>query len=357
MDQKYLRPKLPPQFIQSSQELFPISPPTKKSREKSVIICCSSLPSLGKSLEQLTHLRLFDYSCKIFANGELLPTVENSVRGKHVYLIQSICPPKVNDYLVELLLVIDLLKKASSKTITVIIPHYGYARQDRKLLGRVPISASLVARLYESAGADRVVSFDLHCGQIQGFFKIPCDNIPAGLLAVDYFSKLIKNKKFNNIDITVISPDAGGATRAKDFMVKLGKNLDKLVNFAMISKERKKSNVVSGMTLVGEVKGNLCIIIDDMVDTAGTLVKAANLLKEEGAKIVYAFATHGIFSDPAVNRIENSVLEEVVVCNTIQPTGNILDSKKIKYLEIDFLLASVISQISSCGSVSNILEI
>jgi len=206
------------------------------------------------------------------------------------------------------------------------------------------------------AGVNRVVSFDLHCGQIQGFFPatVPCDNIPAAQIAVDYFADMVASKASTNVSVAVVSPDAGGTVRAKNFMHLMSAKTSSTINFAMINKERKVAGVIDTMTLVGDVKGQICIIVDDMIDTAGTLAHAANnLIHQEGALEVYAFATHGVFSGDAMNKIDESVLKEVVVCDTIPPPAHL--SPKIKYLSVNTLLSSVISCIINCESVSDVL--
>lgn len=332
--------------------MFPLS---EKIKSRTVLLCGRSVPELGKKVSTILDLPLAHYQTREFENGELLPEVKDSVRGKHVYLIQSVCPPDVNGYLVELYLTVCMLRRASAKTVTAIIPHYGYARQDRKYLGHVPISAADVAKMLETAGVDRVVSFDLHCGQIQGFFPphIPCDNIPAANIAVDYFAQLINGHPRAKRGVVIISPDAGGTTRAKTFMELLRKHTEIDITFAMISKERSNPGVVSSMTLVGSVDSRICIIVDDMIDTAGTLVSAANMLVEtEGVHEVYAFATHGIFSGDAIQKIETSRLSQVVVCDTV-PTPPF---PKLKCLSVGPILSSVISCIANCKSVSHILK-
>jgi ribose-phosphate pyrophosphokinase len=339
-----------------------------KSRSRTVLICGRSVQDLGDRVSNLLNLPLAPFNTKVFNNGELLPQVNESVRGKHVYLIQSVCPPDVNGYLMELYLTLCMLRRASAKTVTAIIPHYGYARQDRKLLGHVPISASDVAGMLVTSGVNRIVSFDLHCGQIQGFFPptVPCDNIPAAVIAVEYFASLASQWMGKNISVAVVSPDAGGTARAKKFMDLLTRRLrsehkakglgeDVKINFAMINKERSGAGLVDTMTLVGSVQKNICIIVDDMIDTAGTLCKAASVLKtQEGATDVYAFATHGVFSGPAMNRINVSCLKKVVVCDTIPPPDNVC--AKIEYLSVDRLLSGVITSIINCRSVSSFLE-
>lgn len=240
-----------------------------------------------------------------FNDGETFVRYEETVRGKDVFVIQSTCPP-VNKHLMELLLMISTLKRASAKSITAIIPYYGYARQDRKTESRVSIAAADVAALLETVGVDRVVAVDLHCGQIQGFFspRIPVDNIAASIVGLEY---MIQDFNISNLDeLVVVSPDAGGVSRAKSFQESfISRGFDK-VTFAMIAKQRSGAGKIAQMDLIGSVDGKDCIILDDMIDTAGTLCKAAQGLKDKGAKNVYAFATHGVFSPPASTNIRDS---------------------------------------------------
>jgi ribose-phosphate pyrophosphokinase len=262
-----------------------------------------------------------------------------------VFIVQPTCPPDVNGNIVELLLMVSTMRRASAKSITAIVPYYGYARQDRKMASRVPISSADVSILLQAMGADRVVAVDLHCGQIQGFFdpRVPCDNMESYMIALPYFKDLgLKNLK-------VISPDAGGVYRAKQFlngMISSGAD----AGFAMIIKQRKSAGQISEMDLVGDVDGCDVVIIDDMIDTAGTLTKAAAQLKERGAKRVYAYATHGLFSGPAYERIGNSCLEKVVVTNTI-PLREGAPSN-IEQLQIGPLLSDAIECIHTNTSLS-----
>jgi ribose-phosphate pyrophosphokinase len=251
----------------------------------------------------------------------------------------------------ELLLMVSTMRRASARRITAVIPYYGYARQDRKMASRVPISAADVARLLEAMGVDRVVAVDLHCGQIQGFFgpRTPCDNLEAHVVALPYFTSL----GFQGDTTKVVSPDAGGVYRAKRFRDGLKMHgID--AGLAMIVKQRVKANQVERMDLVGSVEGADVVIVDDMIDTAGTLTKAAGELKQMGAKRIYAFATHGLFSPPAVQRINESVLENVIVCNTIPLQDQ--QSKKIVQLSVATLLAEAIARIHLKKSVSALFD-
>jgi ribose-phosphate pyrophosphokinase len=237
-----------------------------------------------------------------FSDGEIFVEIGENVRGRDVYVIQPTCRP-VNDTLMELLIIIDALKRASAKEITAVVPYYGYARQDRKVAPRTPISSKLVADLIQSAGATRIVSMDLHAGQIQGFFDIPFDNLFATPVIVEY----LKRELHPNGDLVVVSPDAGGVERARA----VAKRLDATV--AMIDKRRTGPNVAKAMNVIGEVKGMTAIILDDMIDTAGTLTEAAGAVLDHGAGKVYAAATHGVLSGPAIDRISKSKIEKVIV--------------------------------------------
>jgi ribose-phosphate pyrophosphokinase len=284
---------------------------------------------------------------KKFNDGEIGIRVNENVRGKDCYIVQPTCPPDVNDHVMELLLMVSTLRRASAGNITVVIPYYGYARQDRKMQSRVPISAADMARLLESMGVDRVVAVDLHCGQIQGFFSpnVPVDNLEGHVVGLSWFKK-------QNLDpalTKVVSPDAGGVYRAKQFregLDQMGMN----AGLAMIIKQRAQDTTITNMDLVGEVEGCDVIMVDDMIDTAGTLTKAAAELKRMGAKRVYAFATHGLFSGPAFDRIKNSCLEKVVVTNSIPLQPGAPDN--ILQLSVADLLAESIARIHLHKSVS-----
>lgn len=286
-----------------------------------------------------------------FADGEVNVVVNENIRGKDVYLIQPTCPP-VNETLMELLLMISTMRRASARKITAVIPYYGYARQDRKMQARVPISAADVARLLEAMGVDRVVAVDLHCGQIQGFFgpRVPVDNLDGGTVGVTYFGNL------DLVNPVIVSPDAGGVYRAKQFREALSKKHDVDCGLAMIIKQRAKANEIERMDLVGSVKGCDAIIVDDMVDTAGTLCKAAEVLKEFGARRVFAFASHGVFSGPAPARIANSVLTELVVLDTVPLSEASLATGKITQLSVGPLLAQAIYNIHNKKSLSALFK-
>ncbi len=274
---------------------------------------------------------------QLFSDGEFEPVLDESVRGGRVFLIGSTFPPA--DNLLELLLMIDAAKRASAKSITVVIPYYGLARQDRKDQPRAPIGAKLVANLLTAAGATRVMTMDLHADQIQGFFEIPVDHLYASTIFVDYI------KSLNLDNLTIASPDMGGAKRAKNYASHIGAEV------VIAYKERKKANVVEEMFLIGDVKDRNVILIDDMIDTAGTLCKAADILMANGAKSVRAMATHGVLSGKAYENIENSKMTEVIVTDTI-PVNTELSSK-IKVLSCAELFADVMKSVHEHQSISN----
>ncbi|OMJ81576.1 hypothetical protein SteCoe_4007 [Stentor coeruleus] len=283
-----------------------------------------------------------------FADGEINLQVYDHSRGKDIYIIQSTCPP-VNEHLMELLLMVSTLRRSSANKITAVIPYYGYARQDRKMMSRVPISAADVAKLLETMGVDRVIACDLHCGQIQGFFgpRVPVDNLECSIVALNFF------RTIDLINPVVISPDAGGVYRAKKFQSFLNSG-DRNSGLAMIIKQRLEAGKIEQMDLVGQVNGCDCIIVDDIIDTAGTLCQAAEVLKKYGARKVFAFATHGLFSREAVMRIEQSPLDQVIITNTIPLPGNVdteiasispkasATSGKIKQISVGLLIAEAI---------------
>jgi ribose-phosphate pyrophosphokinase len=277
-----------------------------------------------------------------FSDGEVTVELHQNVRARDVFVVQSTCAP-TNENLMELLIMVDALKRASARRITAVIPYFGYARQDRRPRStRVPISAKVVANLLETVGVERVLTMDLHADQIQGFFDIPVDNIYASpVLLSDLKSK-------NYRDLIVVSPDVGGVVRARALAKQLGCDL------AIIDKRRSSANVSEVMHVIGEIEGRNCVIMDDMIDTAGTLVKAAEVLKERGAKSVYAYCTHAVFSGPAIDRITGSALDEVVICNTIPLSDAAKACKKIRQLSVAFLFAETIRRISDGESVTSL---
>lgn len=276
-----------------------------------------------------------------FSDGEFMIQINENVRGTDSFIIQPTCPP-VNDNLMELLLIIDALKRASARRITAVIPYYGYARQDRKVQPRVPISSKLVADLITAAGANRLLTVDLHAGQIQGFFNIPVDHLYASPVLLDY----IRKKDFK--DLVIVSPDAGGVERARAFARKLQCSL------AIIDKRREMANVSRVMNVIGDVRDRDVIILDDMIDTAGTTTQAASALKEQGARRVYAASTHAVLSGPAIDRINESVIEEVIVTNTIPLDSKKERCKKLVVLSIAPLLAEAIKRIHEESSISTL---
>jgi ribose-phosphate pyrophosphokinase len=283
-----------------------------------------------------------DATVSKFSDGEITVHINENVRGSDVFVLQPTCMP-VNHNIMELLLMVDALKRASARRITAVIPYYGYARQDRKVQPRVPISAKLVADLITAAGTNRVLTMDLHAAQIQGFFNIPVDNLYASPVLLDY----VENK-YNSQDLVIVSPDAGGVERARSFAKKLE------CSIAIIDKRREAANISQLMNVIGEVKGKDAIVLDDMIDTGGTTIQAVSALKEKGAKNVIAACTHAVLSGNAVEKVNNSLLEELIVTNTIP-----LDSKKDKcnkltVLSIATLIGEAIKRIHEESSISSL---
>jgi ribose-phosphate pyrophosphokinase len=304
----------------------------------------NSNPDLAEKICTCLNVPLGKAKVKTFSDGEIMVEIGENVRGRDIYVVQSTCSP-TNNNLMELLIMMDALKRASAATITVVMPYYGYARQDRKAAPRTPITSKLVADLITTAGADRVVTVDLHAGQIQGFFNIPVDNLFAAPVILDH----LKDRFPNDIDnIVMVSPDAGGTERARAFAKRLGCSL------AIIDKRRTGPNVAEVMHLIGDVMGKTAIILDDMIDTAGTLTQAANALKAHGAKNIYACATHGVLSGPAIERINDSVIERIVITDTIPLGEKAGKTGKIKVLSVANLLAEAIRRIHEDESVSSL---
>jgi len=309
----------------------------------------NSCRDLANRMAQYLGLELSGAEVGSFANGETCVKVSTSIRGDDVYIIQSVCSPRPNDYLMELLIMVDAMKRGSAGRVTAVVPHFGYARQDKKDKARAPITAKLVANLLQTSGVDRIITIDLHASQIQGFFDIPVDNLYGRAHLCRYVRERLRDK-LTNKEIVVVSPDAGGVKRAKSFADVLRCNL------AIIHKERKKANEVEGMTLVGSVAEQVVLIIDDMVDTCGTVVLAAETCMEGGAVEVWAIATHGVLSDPAVTRIAKSdALKGVVITNTIPQEAAKLRQAgdgKIVTLDISTLLAEAIRRTHNGESIS-----
>ncbi|MFC3868109.1 ribose-phosphate pyrophosphokinase [Helicobacter equorum] len=302
------------------------------------VFCGSAHPEFGSEISKYLDILLSSASITRFSDGEINVQIGESVRGKDVFIIQPTCAP-TNDNLMELLIMTDALKRSAANTINAVVPYFGYARQDRKAAPRVPISAKLVANIIQNAGIDRLITMDLHAGQIQGFFDIPVDNLYGSVVFRDY----IKSKHFS--DPIVASPDIGGVARARYFANKLGLDL------VIVDKKREKANQSEVMNIIGDVNGKDVILIDDMIDTAGTMCKAANVLKQRGAKSVLALGTHPVLSGPAFDRIEKSVLDEVVVTNSIPLVHK---SAKIKVLSVVPLFAEVIRRIHHSESVDSL---
>ena len=304
------------------------------------IIAGNSNMELAQKIADYIGVKVADCQVTTFSDGEISVNINETVRGCDVFVVQSTNNP-VNENLMELLIMIDALRRASAGRITAVIPYYGYARQDRKAKARDPITAKLVANLITAAGADRVLTMDLHAAQIQGYFDIPLDHLLGGSLLADYF-----NKK-NIEDLVVVSPDLGSVTRSRKF----ANQLEGEVPLAIIDKRRPKANVCEVMNLIGDVKGKNVIMLDDMIDTAGTITNAANALKEFGAKNIYACCTHAVLSGPAIERIENSAISELIVLDTIRlPKEKELD--KIKVLTVAEMFGEAIKKIFSYESVS-----
>lgn len=309
------------------------------------LISCTSNQPLTAAIAAYLDMPLTSVNVRRFADQEIFLEVLENVRGGDVFVVQSTSFP-ANDHLMELLIMIDALKRGSAKRITAVLPYFGYARQDRKTGPRSPISAKLVANLITQAGADRVLTLDLHAGQIQGFFDIPVDNLFAGApVFVPYVAGTKTDKP-----LTIVSPDVGGVVRARS----LAKRLD--ADLAIIDKRREKAGVSEVMHVIGDVAGRDCILIDDMVDSAGTICNAAVALKERGAAAIRAIATHGVFSGSAIERIETSPLTEMVVTDSIQATEKTRKCKKVRYLTVAPLIGEAIARIRDEKSVSSLFE-
>ena len=304
------------------------------------IFALSSNRPLAQKIADQVGVELGKVSVTHFSDGEIKINIDESIRGDHVYIVQSTSYP-VNDNLMELLIMIDALRRASAKTINVVLPYYGYARQDRKAQSREPITAKLVANMIIQAGADRVLTLDLHAAQIQGFFDIPVDHLLGAPLLANYFLE----NNFKDKDIVVVSPDHGGVTRAR----KLAEFLHAPI--AIIDKRRPKANVAEVMNIIGDVKGKVAVLIDDMIDTAGTITLAAQAIQDAGALEVYACCTHPVLSGPALDRLNASVIKEVVVTDSIQVPEE-KTCGKIVQVSVDQLMAEAIKRIHENRSVS-----
>lgn len=311
--------------------------------EKTVVLALTSSVGLAKEIVAELGIPLGLCDVKHFADGEIMVEIGQSVRGKHVYIVQSTCNP-VSSNLMEVLIAIDACKRASASHITVIMPYFGYARQDRKARPRQPITSKLVATLLETAGANRVITMELHATQIQGFFDIPADDISAICIIGNYFKSLALE------DIVVVSPDHGGVTRAR----KLAEILHAPI--AIIDKRRPKPNVAEAMNLIGEVDGKVAILVDDIVDTAGTLVSGIQMLRDKGAKGIYASCVHGVLSDPAIERLKAANLEGFICTNTIDQSEKLKQYDKMKVLSVGPVLGGVIRAMEHDRPVSEVLS-
>jgi len=280
-----------------------------------------------------------------FNDKEIFVEIYDNVRGEDVFIIQSTSHP-ANDNLMELLIMTDALKRASARRITAVMPYFGYARQDRKSAARTPISAKLVANLITKAGVDRVLTMDLHAGQIQGFFDIPTDN----LFASPVFALDIKHHMAGHDDLTVVSPDVGGVIRARDMAKRTGADL------AIVDKRRSGPGEIESMTVIGDVADRTCVMVDDLCDTAGTLCKAAELLKKEGARAVHAYISHGVLSGPAIERITSSVLENLVITDSIEPTEEVKAAKNIRVVSIAPMFAQAVLNVGNDTSISSLFH-
>ena len=308
------------------------------------IFAGNGCPDLAKAIADRLELPLGQLEATRFSDGEICVNIKETVRGCDVFVVQSTSTP-VNDNLMELLVMIDAFKRASCNKLTVVMPYFGYARQDRKARARDPITAKLVANLLEKAGADRVLTMDLHSTQLQGFFDIPVDN----LLGMPVLAKYFLKNGFKNDDLVIVSPDVGSVTRSRSMAAKFNAPL------AIIDKRRPKANVMEVMNIIGDVKDKVCLMLDDMIDTAGTITQGAKALSDAGAREVYAYCSHGVFSGPAMQRIQDSPLKKVVILNTIQqPQDKLID--KIEEVSVAEIFAEAIERIYSYISVSTLFE-
>lgn len=308
-----------------------------------IVFSGNSNPLLAKDICGYLNLSLGSAKVKTFSDGEIQIEIHENVRSRDTFVIQSTCAP-VNDNLMEMLLMIDALKRSSAKRITAVMPYYGYSRQDKKVAPRVPISAKMVADLLTMAGANRVITMDLHAGQIQGFFNIPVDNLFAAPVILDYLRNVFKN----NDDVVIVSPDAGGVERARAFAKRMNAGL------AIVDKRRDAPNQARAMAVIGDVKDKITILLDDMADTAGTLTEASCALKKAGAREVHACCSHPVLSGPAVDRINDSELKTMVVTDTIPLTSKAAACDKIRVLSIAKLVGEAIIRSHRGDSVTSL---
>tara|TARA_B100000427_G_scaffold329224_1_gene344565 strand:- start:3816 stop:4751 length:936 start_codon:yes stop_codon:yes gene_type:complete len=309
------------------------------------ILSCNSNKALSKSIADYIGIKLANASIRKFSDDEIFVEINENIRGEDVFIIQSTSHP-ANDHLMELLITIDAVKRGSAKRITAVMPYYGYARQDRKTGPRTPITAKLVANLITSAGADRVLTMDLHAGQIQGFFDIPVDNIFSARQIIPD----IKEKFKNNKNLVISSPDVGGVVRARAFAKRLNAGL------AIADKRREKAGVSDVMNIIGDVKNKTCILLDDIVDSAGTLCNAAEALKQHGALEIYSYIAHGVLSGNAIERIQKSSIVELVLTDSIEASNSLKKLEKIRHISIAPLMGEAIKRINSDSSVSALFD-
>lgn len=331
------------QTVRSAPQLFARGPGQRLDRLR--VFSGTSNPSLAQEIACYLGLDLGKIRIKRFADGEIYVQVGESIRGCDVFLVQPTCPP-VNDNLMELLVMVDACRRASARSITAVLPYFGYARADRKSQGRESIAAKLTANILTEAGADRVLAMDLHSGQCVGYFDIPVDHVYGDAVILDYLA----SKRISTGDLVVVSPDVGGVARARAFAKKLND-----APLAIVDKRRSSHNVSEVMNLIGDVKGKVAVLVDDMIDTAGTITNAAKVLRAEGAREVYACASHAVFSPPAVERLSSGVFEEVVVTNTI-PVAPENEFKELTVLSVANLMGETIWRVYNATSVQSIRE-
>ena len=309
------------------------------------ILSCNSNPALAQAMAHYLSVPLTGATVKRFADQEVFVEIHDNVRGEDVFVVQSTCFP-ANDHIMELLVCLDALKRASARRVTAVIPYFGYARQDRKVGPRTPISAKLVANIITASGANRVLTVDLHAGQIQGFFDIPLDHLYSNPVVVDDIKKHFPKPE----NIMIVSPDVGGVVRARGIANRIGADL------AIVDKRREKAGVSEVMNIIGDVEGRDCILFDDIVDSAGTLCNAAGALKKAGAASVAAYVTHGVLSGKAVERVSKSELTSLVITDTIAPTAEVNACKNIRVVSVAPLLAEAVKRISLETSVSSLFD-
>jgi ribose-phosphate pyrophosphokinase len=329
--------------IRSATLTFPTAPVMSSDNNRLCLLAGTSNIMLANEVARYLGIELTPMIRKSFADGEIYVQILESIRGCDVYIMQPTCRP-VNDHLMELMIMIDACKRASARQITAVLPYYGYARADRKTAGRESITAKLAANLLTKAGANRIIAMDLHSSQIQGYFDIPVDHVYGSPTIVDY----IKSKNLK--DLVVVSPDVGGVARARAFASRLGD-----APLAIIDKRRQAHNVAEVMNVVGDVAGKTAVLVDDMIDTAGTITEGARVLREQGARQVYACATHAVFSPPAIERLSNGCLEEVIVTNTI-PIEQENRFPQLRILSVAGLIGETISRVHEECSVSSMFR-